>query len=48
MDKLKARMLKPWEKHKLKCMKRQLTNSVNRQDGLRPCLHARIILLSSN
>jgi len=39
MDKVKARMLKPWEKHKLKCMKRQLTNSVN-------CLHARIILLS--
>lgn len=39
MDKVKARMLKPWEKHKLKRMKRQLTNSVN-------CLHARIILLS--
>jgi len=39
MDKLKARKLKPWEKHKLKRMKRQLTNSVN-------CLHARIILLS--
>ncbi len=39
MDKVKARKLKPWEKHKLKCMKRQLTNSVN-------CLHARIILLS--
>ena len=39
MDKVKARMLKPYEKHKLKRMKRQLTNSVN-------CLHARIILLS--
>lgn len=39
MDKVKARMLKPWEKLKLKRMKRQLTNSVN-------CLHARIILLS--
>jgi hypothetical protein len=39
MDKVKARMLKPWEKHKLKSMKRQLTNSVNG-------LHARIILLS--
>ena len=39
MDKVKAWKLKPWEKHKLKCMKRQLTNSVN-------CLHARIILLS--
>jgi len=39
MDKVKARMLKPYEKHKLKRMKRQLTNSVNR-------LHARIILLS--
>ena len=46
MDKVKARMLKPYEKHKLKRMKRQLTNSVNRQDGLRHCLHARIILLS--
>jgi transposase len=39
MDKVKARMLKPYEKRKLKRMKRQLTNSVN-------CLHARIILLS--
>jgi transposase len=39
MDKVKARMLKPWEKRNLKSMKRQLTNSVN-------CLHARIILLS--
>jgi len=39
MDKVKSRMLKPWEKHKLKRMKRQKTNSVN-------CLHARIILLS--
>jgi transposase len=39
MDKVKARMLKPWEKTKLRHMKRQLTNSVN-------CLHARIILLS--
>ena len=39
MNKVKARMLKPWEKHKLKRIKRQLTNSVN-------CLHARIILLS--
>jgi len=39
MDKIKARTLKPYEKQKLKCMKRQLTNSVN-------CLHARIILLS--
>jgi len=40
MDKIKARKLKPWEGIKLKRMKRQLTNSVNR-------LHARIILLSS-
>jgi transposase len=39
MDKVKTRKLKPYEKHKLKRMKRQLTNSVN-------CLHARIILLS--
>lgn len=39
MDKVKARKLKPWERHKLKRMKRQKTNSVNR-------LHARIILLS--
>ena len=39
MDNVKVRMLKPWEKHKLKRMKRQLTNSVN-------CLHARIMLLS--
>jgi len=39
MDKVKARMLKPYEKYKLKRMKRQKTNSVN-------CLHARIILLS--
>jgi hypothetical protein len=39
MDKIKARTLKPYEKHKFRCMKRQLTNSVN-------CLHARIILLS--
>jgi hypothetical protein len=39
MDKVNARTLKPWEKHKLKYMKRQLTNSVN-------CPHARIILLS--
>ena len=39
MGKVKARKLKPWEKQKLKSMKRQLTNSVN-------CLHARIILLS--
>jgi len=39
MDKVKARKLKPWEKHKLKRMKRQKTNAVN-------CLHARIILLS--
>jgi len=39
MDKVKARKLKPWERHKLKRMKRQKTNSVN-------SLHARIILLS--
>jgi len=39
MDKVKARMLRPGEKLKLKHMKRQLTNSVN-------YLHARIILLS--
>jgi len=39
MDKIRARTLKPYEKQKLKCMKRQLTNSVNG-------LHARIVLLS--
>ena len=39
MDNVKARKLKPYEKSKLKRMKRQKTNSVN-------CLHARIILLS--
>jgi len=39
MDKIKTRTLRPWEKHKLKAMKRQKTNSVN-------CLHARIIFLS--
>jgi len=39
MDNVKARKLKPWEKHKLRRMKRQKTNSVN-------YLHARIILLS--
>jgi transposase len=39
MDKVAARKLRPHEGRKLKRMKRQLTNSVNR-------LHARIILLS--
>ena len=39
MNKVKARTLKPWEKHKLKHMKRQKTNSVN-------CLHVGIVLLS--
>lgn len=39
MDIVKARTLKPWEGRKLKSMKHQLTNAVNR-------LHARIILLS--
>jgi len=39
MDKVEARTLKPWERHKLKRMKRQKTNAVNH-------LHARIILLS--
>ena len=39
MDNVKARTLKPYEKHKIKCMKRQKSNSVNH-------LHARIILLS--
>lgn len=39
MDIVKARKLKPWQGRKLKSMKHQLTNAVNR-------LHARIILLS--
>jgi len=39
MDNVKARMLRPYERRKLKSMKRQLINSVNR-------LHAGIILLS--
>jgi len=39
MDIVKARTLRPYERRKLKSMKQQLTNSVNR-------LHARIILLS--
>lgn len=39
MDTVKARMLRPWERRKLRSMKRQLTNAVNR-------LHAGIILLS--
>jgi len=39
MDTVKARTLRPYERRKLKSMKRQLVNSVNR-------LHARIILLS--
>jgi len=39
MDTVKARTLRPYEGRKLKRMKHQLTNSVNR-------LHARIILLS--
>ena len=39
MDIVKARTLKPWQGRKLKSMKHQLTNAVNR-------LHARIILLS--
>lgn len=39
MDTVKARTLRPYERRKLKRMKQQLTNSVNR-------LHARIILLS--
>ncbi len=39
MDKVKARKLRPWEGHKLKRMKRQLSNAVNSR-------HARIILLS--
>ena len=39
MDTVKARTLRPYERRKLKSMKRQLINSVNR-------LHARIILLS--
>ena len=39
MDKIAARKLKPWEAHKLKRMKRQLSNAVNSR-------HARIILLS--
>ena len=39
MDIVKARTLRPYERRKLKGMKQQLTNAVNR-------LHARIILLS--
>jgi transposase len=39
MDKVKARTLRPYERRKLRSMKQQLTNAVNR-------LHARIILLS--
>jgi len=39
MTKVSARKLRPWEKGKLKRMKRQLTNAVNSR-------HARIILLS--
>lgn len=41
MDNVKARTLRPYERQKLKHMKQQLTNSVNR-------LHARIILLSQS
>jgi hypothetical protein len=39
MDNVVARKLKPWEAHKLKRMKRQLSNAVN-------CHHARMMLLS--
>lgn len=39
MDTVKARTLRPWERRKLKSMKQQLANAVNR-------LHARIIMLS--
>lgn len=39
MDRIRARTLKPYERQKLKRMKRQLTNAVNSQ-------HAHIILLS--
>jgi len=39
MDKVVARMLRPYESRKLQRMKRQLANAVN-------CRHARIILLS--
>lgn len=39
MNNVKARRLRPYERRKLRSMKRQLTNSVNK-------LHARIILLS--
>ena len=39
MDRIRARTLKPWERRKLKRMKQQLTNAVNRQ-------HAQMILFS--
>jgi transposase len=39
MDKVVARMLRPWEGQKLRQMKRQLANAVN-------CRHGRIVLLS--